>query len=136
MSFSSSCFRRLTETPASPSSKERRLTLVGNSLMLRPVLVLVMALWLAVTPQRQSVGASPWPAAYPTRRQEQAIAEASVWLHQTRGGYRTRTIKTEADGQFSFTGLAAGSFSIVADAETYLSATFRPGSADLLAKRR
>ena len=89
--------------------------------MLRPVLVLVMALWLAAEPQRQSVGTSFAAGRVFDAATEQAIAGACVRLHQTRGGYLTQTIKTDADGKFSFTGLAAGSFSIDASAETYLS---------------
>lgn len=87
---------------------------------MKPVLALLMTLWLAAEPQRQSVGTSLVAGRVFDAATGQAIAGASVRLLQTRGGLGTQTSKTDADGRFNFTGLAAGSFSIVASAETYL----------------
>jgi len=82
-----------------------------------------MALSLAAAPPPQSVGTSAVAGRVLDAATGQTIAGASVSLHQTRGGFRSERMKTDADGTFRFTGLPAGSFDINAWAETYLPGT-------------
>jgi protocatechuate 3,4-dioxygenase beta subunit len=82
--------------------------------------VFVVAAWLTAGPLQQAVGTGSVAGRVIDATTGQAIAGAPVSLSQTRGGSRTETIATDADGKFSFRSLAAGSFSILASAETYL----------------